>query len=230
LKDYTYRTPTVSLVAQAVVDPAGRGDVVEYGAHFTTVAEGNQIATIRAQELFATKRVYSGRSEVPRIACGARFTLDGHPRVEGQLLVTEVRHEASQSAAGTGRGDEHSYTNEFQAIMATVPFRPARVTPKPRVHGAISGVIEAEQPGLYAELDDKGRYHVRFMLDQGNAPSGKASSLLRMAQPHAREDRPWNGPPATSRGAARSRVPALGPSSAPARGAPWPAVVPRTHV
>jgi type VI secretion system secreted protein VgrG len=185
LKDYNYRTPTVSLVAHAVVDPAGRGDVVEYGAHFKTPDEGNQIATIRAQELFATKRVYSGRSEVPRIACGARFTLDGHPRVEGELLVTEVRHEATQTTAAHGRGGERPYTNEFQAIMATVPFRPPRVTPKPRVHGAISGVIEAEQAGLYAELDNQGRYHVRFMLDQGNAPSGQASSLLRMAQPHA---------------------------------------------
>src|SRR4029079_17343953 len=53
------------------------------------------------------------------------------------------------------------------------------------VPGAISGVVEAAQPGNYAELDDQGRYHVRFMLDQGDAPKGNASSLLRMAQPHA---------------------------------------------
>ncbi|HVY48582.1 MAG TPA: type VI secretion system tip protein TssI/VgrG, partial [Minicystis sp.] len=185
VKDYNYRTPTVSLVAESDVDPAGRGEVVEYGAHFKTPDEAKQIADIRAEELRATKRVFHGKSEVPRVASGARFTLDGHPRVEGELLVTEVRHEASQVAGGAGTGGERSYTNTFTAIMANVAYRPPRATPKPRVHGAISGIVEAQQPGQYAELDDQGRYHIRFMLDQGGASKGKASSLLRMAQPHA---------------------------------------------
>ena len=165
LKDYNYRTPTVALTAQTDVDPAGRGDVIEYGAHFKTVAEGNQIASVRAEELRATKRVFTGKSEVPRIAAGAKFTLDGHPRVEGELLVTEVRHEATQASGSAATGDERSYTNEFRAIQSSVAYRPPRVTPKPRVHGAISGVVEAAAPSQYSELDNQGRYHVRFMLE-----------------------------------------------------------------
>ncbi len=185
LKDYNYRTPSVALVATASVDGAGKGDVVEYGAHFKTQDEGNAVAKVRAEELLATKRVYTARSEIPRIACGARFTLDGHPKVEGELLVTEVKHEATQPVLGAATGDERTYVNEFHAILATVQYRPLRVTPKPRVHGAISGVVETAPGGQYSELDDQGRYHVRFMLDQGDAAKGAASSLLRMAQPHA---------------------------------------------
>jgi phage baseplate assembly protein gpV len=46
-------------------------------------------------------------------------------------------------------------------------------------------VVEAEGSGPYAEVDDVGRYHVRFMFDTSSAPSGKASRPMRMAQPHA---------------------------------------------
>jgi hypothetical protein len=41
------------------------------------------------------------------------------------------------------------------------------------------------QRGQYAEIDDGGRYHVRFMFDVGDAAHGGASRLVRMAQPHA---------------------------------------------
>jgi uncharacterized protein involved in type VI secretion and phage assembly len=129
--------------------------------------------------------VLSGVSEVPRIAAGGRFTLDDHPKIVGELLVTEVRHEAKQPTALGGGGATQVYRSELRAIDAKTTYRPPRVTPKPRVHGAISGVIETASGGQYAELDDQGRYHVRFMLDQGGAPKGSASSLLRMAQPHA---------------------------------------------
>ncbi len=185
LKDYNYRTPQVELVAHASVSEAGAGSVVEYGAHFKTKAEGDALAATRSEELLATRRVYHGKSDVPMLRAAARFTLDGHPKVTEELLLTEVRHRAHQSVFGIATGVEEKYTNEFRTIPAATAYRPPRLTPKPRVHGAISGIVEAAQAGKYAELDAQGRYHVRFMLDQGPAAKGSASSLLRMAQPHA---------------------------------------------
>lgn len=185
LKDYNYRTPHVELLAKTVVSDAGRGSVIEYGAHFKTQDEGDHMAKVRAEELRATRRVFDGKSDIQTLRSGGKFKLAGHPKHTEELLLIEVRHHASQAAFGSGTGMERTYTNEFRAIPAATPFRPARTTPKPKVHGAISGVIEAAQPGKYAELDDQGRYHVRLMLDHGDAPKGRASSLLRMAQPHA---------------------------------------------
>lgn len=185
LKDYNYRTPQVDLVAETTVSRSGKGSVVEYGAHFMTKDEGDHMAKVRAEELRAMRRVFEGKSDVQALRAGARFTLEGHPKCNEELLLVEVRHHASQAVFGMGKGDERSYTNELRAIPASTPFRPARVTPKPKVHGAISGVVEAAQAGKYAELDAQGRYHVRLMLDQSDAPKGSASSSLRMAQPHA---------------------------------------------
>ncbi len=49
----------------------------------------------------------------------------------------------------------------------------------------MTAVVESEQPGEYAELDQDGRYHVRFLFDDGNRARGQATHAIRMSQPHA---------------------------------------------
>jgi type VI secretion system secreted protein VgrG len=186
VKDYNYRTPQVPLLAQLPVAQNGAGAVVEHGAHFKTPAEGEHIARVRSEELLATRRVLHGKSDVATLAHAGRVTIEEHPRIDAELLIVEVQHFAQQVPFGFGKGTERSYRNEFKAIDAKTAFRPERVTPKPRVHGAITGVVEAaEKNGSYADLDDQGRYHVRFQFDLGNAQHAAASHLIRMAQPHA---------------------------------------------
>ncbi|HZF52263.1 MAG TPA: type VI secretion system tip protein TssI/VgrG, partial [Polyangiaceae bacterium] len=185
VKDYNYRTPQVPLMASATVSEAAAGDIVEYGAHFKTPDEGERIAAIRAEELRAGRKVFEGESDVQAFSAGARVMIEGHPRGDVELLVVEVRHRLQQGALGTGAGSEHAYANEFRAIPFTTPFRPPRVTPKPRVHGVIPGIVEAAAKSKYAEVDEAGRYHVRFIFDTSGAEDGRASRPIRMAQPHA---------------------------------------------
>ena len=184
VKDYNYRTPQVSLMATAPVSSVG-GDVVEYGAHFKTPDEASRAATIRSEELLARRTVFDGKSDVQTLRAGVRFKLNGHSRADGEYLLVEVRHHAQQVALGVGAGEDAGYTNEFVAIPAKTTFRPARVTPKPKVHGVINGIIETEAKGEYADVDGEGRYRVRFQFDTGDAQHGKASRPIRMAQPHA---------------------------------------------
>ncbi|WP_437974950.1 type VI secretion system tip protein TssI/VgrG [Sorangium sp. So ce295] len=185
VKDYNYRTPHLPLMATATVSGAAGGDIVEYGAHFKTPDEAQQLARIRAEELRATRRVFAGASDVQVLGAGARFTLEGHPRGDMELLLVEVRHRLQQGALGTGTGHEDAYANEFRAIPFKTAYRPPRVTPKPRVHGVITGVVEAAAKSKYAEVDETGRYHVRFLFDTSDAKEGRASRPVRMAQPHA---------------------------------------------
>jgi len=185
LRDYNYRTPDVSLQAMAEIAADGEGDVVEYGAHFKSPEEGQSLANVRAEEVRATGRVLRGDSVVEALSAGARFVLEGHPRADGELLVVEVSHRAKQTVFGSGTGGDTGYTNTFRAIPFGTTFRPPRVTPKPRVHGTMTGIVEAAQEGDYAELDGEGRYRVRSMFDMANSEHGKASRPVRMAQPHA---------------------------------------------
>jgi type VI secretion system secreted protein VgrG len=185
VKDYNYRTPGVSLLAQATVVESGIGDVIEYGVHCKTPAEAAQLATVRAEELRCGRRVYSGQSTDEALTAGATYRIDGHPRGDVDVLVTAIEHVAQQTVLGTGPDDQRTYENSFRAIPKATTFRPPRTTPKPRVAGAITGIVEAEQAGDYAELDDTGRYHVRFLFDTAEPAHGKASHAVRMAQPHA---------------------------------------------
>lgn len=183
VKDYNYRTPQISLMATAPMSGVG-GDVVEYGAHFKTPDEANQMAKIRAEEMLARETVFGGKSDVHALRAGSRLELHGHNRADGEYLLVEVRHVARQVTLAMGTGDEVDYTNEFAAILAKTPFRPARVTPKPKVHGVIHGVIEGAAKSKYAEVDNEGRYRVRFQFDTSDAQHGKASRPIRMSQPH----------------------------------------------
>jgi len=80
------------------------------------------------------------------------------------------------------------------AISATTPFRPKRVTPKPRFYGTMNAFIDGEQDGKYAELDDKGRYKVILPFDRVDKAGGKASSWIRMATDYAGEKEGLNFP------------------------------------
>lgn len=185
VRDYNYRKPQLDLTAMAEAPDGFGGGVVEYGAHFKTPDEGQRLATIRAEEQRCTRRVYEGESDVPTLAAGAKCHLEGHSRGDLDLLLFEVVHTCKQAALGAADPGDAGYRNTFRAIPAEVPFRPARVTPKPKVHGVLTGIIDAATRGQYAELDDEGRYRVRFLYDTAPTPQGRASRPLRMMQPHA---------------------------------------------
>jgi len=185
VRDYNYRTPLVPLEAMADIPEGSGGEVIEYGAHFKTPEEGAKIARIRIQETMAGRRTFSGESDVPRLGAGAWLKLEDHPWGDMDLLLTEVVHQAKQTALGSGTG-QRAYSNSFKAIPRNVPFRPARVTPKPRIHGVLTGLICADnQDSRYAELDDEGRYRVKFLYDTRDAAGIQASRPLRMMQPHS---------------------------------------------
>lgn len=183
VRDYNYRTPQVELAARADVNGAG-GRVVEYGSHFKTNEEAGKIAKIRSEEQVAGRRVLEGESDVALLGAGARFLLEGHLLGDLDLLVTEVTHSVKQVALGSAT-DARRYSNRFRAIPRSTAYRPPRVTPKPKVHGVLTGVVDASNVSQYAELDSEGRYHVKFMFDTSDVPGGQASRPVRMMQPHS---------------------------------------------
>lgn len=185
VRDYNYRTPQVDLTADAEVSTGYGGRVIEYGAHFKTPEEGARIAAVRAEEQAAQRRVFHGEAELPGLAAGAACRIEGHPFGDVDLLLTEVVHAATPTALAASAGAV-PYSATFRAIKASTPYRPPRVTPKPRVHGVLTGAIDASDRGAkYAQVDGEGRYRVRFIFDTSDAQGGQASRPLRMAQPHA---------------------------------------------
>jgi type VI secretion system secreted protein VgrG len=188
--DYNYRTPLVDLSSEHSIENGFAGGRIEFGSHHKTPAEGAALARVRAEECRAGELVYVGRSTVPTLAAGHRVQVEGHPELGTiDLLVTEVEHSASQVVAGFD-APEAGYENRFKAILAGRTYRPARVTPKPRISGVVIGLVDpgpGTSEGRYANLDAEGRYLVRFFFDTTCRSDRATSRPVRMLQNHAGE-------------------------------------------
>lgn len=191
VQDYNYRTPHVDLTSSAEVTSGFAGGVVEYAPHVKTPETAAALARIRAEERASGHRVYTCESATCQLGAGLRFKLEGHPRFDDiELLVIEIEHRLSQPTLTHG-GEKPEYANSLRAVDTRLPYRSPRITPRPRIYGVLTGVVEQEPDidlGQYAKLDTQGRYTVRFLFDTTAPGERKASRPVRMIQPHVGPD------------------------------------------
>ena len=102
------------------------------------------------QAAHAGRRGYLTRLPTASSVCrafttGYKFNLEDHPldAMNASYLLTEIQHvglgggHLSRRLRGGGR----HYSNNFTCIPADVPFRPARLTPKPFVQGPQTATV-----------------------------------------------------------------------------------------
>lgn len=147
------------------------------GAPFgTTVREelGGEVAAVELERARTGQRVVRFETNVLRLAPGVIFQLDEHPRAElcEPLLVTARRV--------TGEIDGR-WRIEAEAIFAADPWRPARVTPKPRVMGVQSAMVVGPA-GEEIFTDALGRVKVQFHWDRYGARDERSSCWIRVSQ------------------------------------------------
>jgi type VI secretion system secreted protein VgrG len=188
VSDYNYERPQVDLTSNCELKDGYGGGVIEWGTHFQAPEQGAVLAQIRAQERLVDSLSVGGESAACAIAAGGRFVLEDHPRLSHpQLLVIEVEHHARQAVLGGDADEKPHYRNTFRTMPASATYRPHRLTPRPRIHGVQSGIIDTA-PGVDVEhpwLDQHGRYMVRVLFDTAASAERKASLPIRMAQPHS---------------------------------------------
>lgn len=184
VRDYNYRTPSLELMGMHESAVGYAGGVVEYGNHTKTPEEAAQFARVRAEEHEAAQRVYRGESSVVAFTAGHRFELSDHAHVTEPLLLVSVTHKMTQPGMMTGGSEAGSYHNSFEAIPAERTYRPPRVTPRPRISGVTTGIIETPNgdAGALPALDEQGRYTVRFLFDTAAPDERRASHPVRLAQ------------------------------------------------
>jgi type VI secretion system secreted protein VgrG len=193
--DYNYRTPGKILVATQDADKVGGfGNVFAYGDHFKDVAEGKDVAKLRAERFRATQRVVNGVTDCARFRVGHRFELENHHHADydGKYLITKIHHrvgmdvqEEKNPARGGEGGTVRVYQAAFEAQPFDTPFRPERRTAWPRIHGFVPGHVESDTAGDYAQLDDMGRYKVKLPFDVSKIQGTGVSRWIRMAQSYA---------------------------------------------
>lgn len=193
VRDYNYRTPLADIAAVHEIEEGLFGGSLDYGSHAKSPEHAAKIAKLRAEEKLAKRNLFDGKSAVHTLGSGARFALSDHPLLSRgaptDLCLISVDHDYRRPSA-LSRSEPGAYRNDFRAMLASVVFRPARVTPKPRVFGFLTGQVEPVPtapgaPQLPAQIDEEGRYWVRFHFDGASSNGLKPSRPIRMAQAHA---------------------------------------------
>lgn len=193
IQDYEFKRPSTSLATNSAAGEETDLEVYDYPGEYFVKGDGDALAKIRLEELRTSKVSIWGFSGCRRFLPGFKFTLAEHPRDDrnAQYLITRVEHwgnqpEASEEDAGaTGAGgsseEEAPYGNRFESLPGDVAYRPARVTPRPRVDGPHTAMVVGP-PGEEIWPDEHGRVKVQFHWDRLGANDDKSSCWIRVSQ------------------------------------------------
>ncbi|WP_437505811.1 type VI secretion system Vgr family protein [Sorangium sp. So ce1099] len=201
INDYNYANPAAPVSGEHAVSRNGRGEVREYGYRVFTQDEAARLAQVKAESIACRELTLHATGNATGLRAGYVFQLeDGPSDMPVRYLAVEVRHAAALTGGSlditrfTGMEVNETYRVEVVAIPADVQFRAAQSTPWPRIYGFENGVVDGPGDSQYAQLDDQGRYLVRFNFDASELPDGSTSTYLRMMQPHGGTIEGWHFP------------------------------------
>jgi type VI secretion system secreted protein VgrG len=179
-EQYVYRPSTFNMeVPRASADPVR-------AAGGTPVADDRGVARFRAEtgDAIGERTLEAARAPRKMVSFavntvdpspGTLLIFTGHPRadIDGRrLLVTAF---SLQGAPG------EEWTMEGRALFADVPYRPALVTPKPRIYGLQSAVVVGPA-GEEIYTDELGRVRVQFHWDREGKMDPGSSIWMRVSQ------------------------------------------------
>jgi len=189
VKNYNYRTPEVNISSNKNITGGNVGSVYEFGGGIKDVGGAQKSAELSAARIASGQIRTKIKATCRGLRAAKRFDLAEHSRsdLNGQYLVISIHHEGSHTPLGDS--SIYSYDNEFTAIPSgqIQYFHPQCDTPKPKIPGVFSAMIETNGAD-YASLDDQGRYKVRMAWDISDAKNSEASKYVRLSQPYAGAD------------------------------------------
>ena len=186
LRDYNFKTPSLSLEVKAKGKLDTDLEQYDFPGEYPSPSIGKDLANVRLQEYEAERDYAEGESNCRRLASGYRFTLADHPRdaFNIEYLVVRVRQfgqSPGEGGADTGGTSGPAFRARFECVPAETPWRPARVTPAPRIDGVQTATVTGEK-GEEIHTDEHGRVKVQFHWDRLGGRDDKSSCWIRVSQ------------------------------------------------
>ncbi len=190
VNDFDFKRPQSSLLGSDTQDrqhPNSAFEIYDFAANYVDEQpedHGDDYAKIRLEELQAQHDIILGTSDCPGLACGYKFTLDGHPRSDQNgdyLLVGVTYHCNAESYTSGTQSAGKIFLADFAAIPADTVFRPARTTPKPRIQGPQTAIVVGKA-GEEILTDEFGRIKVQFHWDRYSPANENTPCWARVAQ------------------------------------------------
>jgi type VI secretion system secreted protein VgrG len=215
--DYDFERPSVSLkqlrenAAGVKASAHNALEVFNYPGEYTQEGIGADYVRQRLEALHAQHQVAAGSSTSSGMACGAQFTLKGHPadehnklylltRTHTEIVVSDYEAHGQDERAGgnqvqarvggggKGSGNNNlldAITTTFSALDAAIPFKlayqAARNADKPKVAGPQTAVVVGPA-GEEIYTDKYARVKVQFHWDRYGKRDENSSCWVRVAQ------------------------------------------------
>ena len=189
MREFDFRKPSLDMTTDSPADKWKELERYDYPGDYHNTGLGKELVKIRLEEEQTWRDGADAESTCRMIAPGHTFTLELHKRdaLNQEYLVTEARHWGTQPQAAEEDSDEDqtledlTYQNEFECMPKSRPFRPARVTPRPRVEGPQTAIVTGPS-GEEIHTDEFGRVKVRFFWDRSGVNDDKSSCWIRVSQ------------------------------------------------
>jgi type VI secretion system secreted protein VgrG len=175
MDDFNFETPSTDLIASVdstVATDGSKRRIYEYPGGFSKKDKGEARGKLRIEGQEVPAKLLTGDSNSRTVVTGYKFTLSGHPRadVNADWVLSRIVHS----------GEPGGYGNHFEAFPATVPYRPARTTPKPIIPGTQTAIVTGKS-GEEIWTDKYGRVKVQFHWDQLGTNDENSSCWIRVA-------------------------------------------------
>ena len=179
-RDYDFEKPSTQLESSLKGD--GEGEVYDYPGGFVEVDAGDRYARIKLEELEQQGDVVRGSGVCRAFLTGHKFDLKEHYRkpVNTSYQLLQVRHTGSAGDYGSEDSGTLTYSNEFVAIPAKIPYHPPRTAQKPLMQGSQTAKVVGKS-GEEIWVDKHGRVKVQFHWDREGKNDENSSCWIRVA-------------------------------------------------
>ena len=179
LTDYDFEKPSTSL--RATASGTLKDEVYDYPGNYTVKADGDKLARLRLEQKEAERDLLQGESNSPSLTCGHKFDLTEHAvaSFNKSYHLLRIKHSARMENYTTDDA-EYDYSNTFDAILSSVPYRPPLVTPKAVVQGSQTAVVVGPA-GEEIYVDKYGRVKVQFFWDRDGKKDANSSCWVRVS-------------------------------------------------
>jgi type VI secretion system secreted protein VgrG len=202
--DFDFEKPQAELSAtqrQSVPHEQDAHQVYQWPGDYTDADQGQAYARVRMEELHRQREQAELHSNVRALETGGLFTMRNCPRdsENRQYLVVATSYRMqengyqSQPGATPAAGLESAATADVQGTVcefdltvqpANLPYRPPRITPKPRTQGPQTAMVTGPA-GQEIWTDKYGRVKVHFHWDRTGPKDENSSCWIRVSNPWA---------------------------------------------
>ena len=186
LSDFDFERPSSSLKTESSAKEVVERLFYEYPGGYVLPKEGDRRVKARLEEQRATSRTARFQTSAISLVPGRRFSLSGHPSDDGDFVLTRVELWARFHAEEVRGPLTDTGLPEVRVIGTCIPrdlpFRPERLTPRPRVPGLQTARVTGPK-GSEIHCDRHGRVKVQFHWDRDGQLDDASSTWIRVSQP-----------------------------------------------